>query len=249
MGRGRPQVPWASRGRLQSALEVRTKAICLGIGPDPEQSGPRAPDLGTRGGGEEAANCLKPWPLTKALWRSIRKPICLGIGPGPRTIWAHALSWGHCKGRGRRLLEQAGRLQSALEVRTKADLPQGWALTQNNLSTALRELKRAVGERRGRKLPEEAWPPTKTLWRSIRKPICLKIGPGPRTIWASRSGIWEPRGEKKAANCLSKRRLPTRSDSIRKPICLKIGPGPRTIGASAPGLARQWGRRKRPQVA
>jgi hypothetical protein len=48
---------------------------------------------------------------------------------------------------------------------------------------------------------------------------------------------------------LSKRRLPTRSDSIRKPICLKIGPGPRTIGASAPGLARQWGRRKRPQVA
>ena len=42
---------------------------------------------------------------------------------------------------GRKLLEEAvGAYKSALEVKTKADLPQDWAMTQNNLDTALKEL-------------------------------------------------------------------------------------------------------------
>ncbi len=42
---------------------------------------------------------------------------------------------------GRKLLEQAvAAYRSALEVYTKADLPQDWAQTQNNLDIALEEL-------------------------------------------------------------------------------------------------------------
>ena len=47
--------------------------------------------------------------------------------------------------------------RSALEVRTKAELPQDWARTQNNLGTALRELGRRSGDKeQGRKLLQEA---------------------------------------------------------------------------------------------
>ena len=56
------------------------------------------------------------------------------------------------------MLEQAvAAYQSALEVYTKADLPQGWARTQNNLGLALHDLgTRSGGGGKGRKLLEQA---------------------------------------------------------------------------------------------
>ena len=94
---------------------------------------------------------------------------------------------------------------------------------------------RAVGEQKAASYLNKPWRPTKALWRSIRKPTCLKVGPGPRTIWASRSRIWErAAAEKKAASCLSKPWPHTKAlwRSIQKPTCLRIGPGPRTIWTS-----------------
>jgi tetratricopeptide (TPR) repeat protein len=108
---------------------------------------------------------------------------------------------------GRKLLEQAvAAYKSALEVYTKADLPQDWALTQNDLGLALHDLGTRSGGEEGRKLLEQAVAAYKSAWRSIRKPICLKIGPGPKTIWAPRFMIWERAvgTEEKAANFLSK---------------------------------------------
>jgi tetratricopeptide (TPR) repeat protein len=46
-------------------------------------------------------------------------------------------------------------LCSALEVRTRADLPQPWAQTQNNLGNALRELGARSGAEEGRKLLQD----------------------------------------------------------------------------------------------
>jgi tetratricopeptide (TPR) repeat protein len=58
---------------------------------------------------------------------------------------------------GRKLLAEAvSAHRSALEVRTKADLPQDWAATQNNLGAALRELGMRSSGEEGRKLLAEA---------------------------------------------------------------------------------------------
>ena len=58
---------------------------------------------------------------------------------------------------GRKLLGEAvAAYRSALEVRTKAELPQDWARTQNNLGNALWELGTRSGGEEGRKLLEEA---------------------------------------------------------------------------------------------
>ena len=47
---------------------------------------------------------------------------------------------------GRKLLEEAvGVYSSALEVYTEADLPQDWAMTQNNLGKATRTCRPATG--------------------------------------------------------------------------------------------------------
>src|SRR4029077_10574273 len=58
---------------------------------------------------------------------------------------------------GRKLLGEAvAAHRSALEVRTKADLPQGWAANQNNLGAALQDLGTRSGGEEGRKLLGEA---------------------------------------------------------------------------------------------
>ena len=58
---------------------------------------------------------------------------------------------------GRKLLEEAvAAYRSALEVATKDDLPQRWAVNQNNLGIALRDLGTRSGGEEGRKLLEEA---------------------------------------------------------------------------------------------
>ena len=84
----------------------------------------------------------------------------LRIGRRPRTIWAIALAELGTRSageEGRKLLEDAvAAYRSALEVRTKADLPQDWAKTQNNLGTALAELGTRSGGEEGRKLLEDA---------------------------------------------------------------------------------------------
>ena len=77
-----------------------------------------------------------------------------------------------------KFLEQAvAAFKRALEVKTKADLPQGWARTQNNLGLASGIWERAVGEKKAASRLSKPWPPTEALWKSIRKPICLGIGP------------------------------------------------------------------------
>jgi hypothetical protein len=45
--------------------------------------------------------------------------------------------------------------RSALEVRTRADLPQDWGTTQNNLGAALKFLGQHSGAEEGRKLLED----------------------------------------------------------------------------------------------
>jgi tetratricopeptide (TPR) repeat protein len=58
---------------------------------------------------------------------------------------------------GRRLLHDAlAACRSALEVRTKADLPQDWAMTQSNLGAALYELGIRSRAEEGRKLLQDA---------------------------------------------------------------------------------------------
>jgi tetratricopeptide (TPR) repeat protein len=58
---------------------------------------------------------------------------------------------------GRKLLTDAvAAYRSALEVRTKADLPQDWAQTQNNLGAALRDLGRQLEGEEGLKRQRES---------------------------------------------------------------------------------------------
>ena len=216
----------------QSALEVYTKA-------DSPQDWARTQnnlglalrDLRTRSGGEEGRRLLEQ---AVAAYQSALEVYTKADSP---QDWARTQNnlgfalWdlGARSGgkEGRKLLEQAvAAYQSALEVRTKADLPQDWARTQNNLGTALRDLGTRSGEKKAASCLNRPWPPTKALWRSIRKPTRLRIGPGPRTIWASRFMIWECAvGEKKAASWLSKPWPPFKAlwRSIRKPICLRVG--------------------------
>ena len=71
-----------------------------------------------------------------------------GTGPRPRTTWALALrALGERQGGPeglRRLAEAVDAYLQALTVRTRDDLPQQWARTQNNLGGA-----GALGERQG----------------------------------------------------------------------------------------------------
>ena len=100
--------------------------------------------------------------------------------------------------------------------RSTGEIAADWAPTQNNLGLALQDLGTRSGGEEGRKLLEEAVAASRALWRSMREPICLRIGPRPRTIWASRFGIWErAAAEKKAASCSrGGGRLPKRSGGL-----------------------------------
>ena len=130
---------------------------------------------------------------------------------------------------GRKLLrDSVAALTSALEVRTRADRPQDWAWTQSNLGNVLQELgTRSAGEE-GRKLLRDAVAASPPPWRSIQGSICLRIGRGPRTIWALRlENSGRAAAQTKAANC-SKTLWPLiapRSRSGPGSICLRIGPG------------------------
>ncbi len=187
------------------------------MGPDQQNLGSPLLDLGTRSRGEEARKLLEQ---AVAAYRSALEVYTKADLPHD---WARAQNnlgtvlWAlgtRSRGEeGRKLLEQAvAAYRSALEVRTKADLPQDWAGTQHNLGTALWDLGTRSGGEEGRKLREQAVAAFQSaLGGRGRKPICLRTGPGPRTIWASRSGLWQRAvGEKKAASCLSKSWPPSR---------------------------------------
>ena len=229
----------------RSALEVRTKAdLPQDWARTQSNLGSAFWDLGTRSGGDEGRKLLEQ---AATAYRSALEVYTKADLPQDwaRTqnnlgtaLWDQGTRSGGEEGR--KFLEQAvGAYRSALEVRTKADLPQDRARTQSNLGSAFWDLERAVGETRAASSLSKPWAPTEALWRSIRKPICLRIGPGPRIIWAPRSGIWERAvGETKAASSLSKPWAPTKAlwRSIRKPICLRIGLGPRIIWAPRSGI-------------
>ena len=168
--RGITVEPAKGNVKLKEAAEICQGTLALnqrGKSPrdwasDPEQSGhSRFKNSGRAAAEKKAASCSKtPLPLIAPPSRSLPRPICLRIGPRPRTIWASRFknSGRAAAGEeGRKLLEDAvAAYRSALEVYTKADLPQDWAMTQNNLGTALQELGTRSGGEEGRKLLEDA---------------------------------------------------------------------------------------------
>ena len=93
----------------------------------------------------------------------------------PASLWDLGTRSGGEEGR-KRLTEAIAAYRSALEVYTKADVPQDWAATQNNLGNALRDLGTRSGGQEGRKLLAEAPRPSEALWKSGPKPICRRIG-------------------------------------------------------------------------
>ena len=117
--------------------------------------------------------------------------------------------------------------RSALEVKTKADLPQDWAVTQNNLGIALQELGTRSGGEEGRKLLEERWPliapPSRSMtkadlpqdWARTQNNLGLAL-----QELGTRSGGEEGRKLLEEAWPL----IAPPSRSIPRPICLRIGP-------------------------
>ena len=93
--------------------------------------------------------------VSKCASRFTPKPICLGTGPRRNTISGmcskHEGQIGPAGDKAAGLLDQAVEaFRGALEVCTKADLPQDWARTQNNLGIALMDRGRARQRRQGR---------------------------------------------------------------------------------------------------
>ena len=76
------------------------------------------------------------------------------------------------------MLEQAvAAYQSALEVYTKADLPQVGPGPRTIWASRFGIWERAVGEKKAASCLRKPWLLINALWRSGRKPICLRIGP------------------------------------------------------------------------
>ena len=98
---------------------------------------------------KKAASCSKaPLPPITLRSRSIPGPICLNIGPRLRTTSAIRFknSGGGSEEKKAKLLEGAVvAFRSALEIYTKANLPQYWAMTQNNMGIALAQLASRYG--------------------------------------------------------------------------------------------------------
>ena len=163
--------PWA---RTQNNLGV---ALC---------------ELGTHSGGEEGRKLLegKPLPPSIAPWRSLPKAdLPTGLGPDPeqsgRSRSTESRERAVAGEEGRKLLEGAvAAYRSALEVFTKADLPQDWATTQNNLGLALYAARDAQRRREeGRKLLEDAVAAYRSALEVFTKGrFASGIGRRPRTI-------------------------------------------------------------------
>jgi tetratricopeptide (TPR) repeat protein len=120
-------------------------------------------ELGTRTGGEEGRRLLE------GAVAAFRFALEVETKADPPQSWATAQNnlggalselgtrSGGEEEEGRKLLEGAvAAFRSALEIFTKADLPQPWAQTQNNLGAALYELGTRSGGEEGRKLLEDA---------------------------------------------------------------------------------------------
>ena len=148
----------------QSALEVYTKVdLPHGWALTQNNLGLALHDLGTRSGGAKGRKLLEQavaaYQSALEVYTKADLPHGWALTQNNLGLALHDLgtrSGGG--GKGRKLLEQAGAAyQSALEVYTKADLPQDWARTQNNLGLALHDLgTRSGGGGKGRKLLEQA---------------------------------------------------------------------------------------------
>ena len=219
----RPRTTWASRsGAWASGRGARGGAAAgrggRGLPPGPRRLHPRRPPPGLGHDPEQ---------------------------PGPR-----ARESGRAAG-GRRGGAAAGRggeaYRLALTVRTRDDLPQDWATTQNNLGVALW----ALGERQGGAEGRGGWPrrsrPTARPSPSAPATTCPSTGPRPRTTWASRSRAWASgRGAPEGRGGWPRRSRPSAWPSPSSPATTspRTGPGPRTTWARAPEPGRAAGGRE-----
>ena len=132
---------------FRSALEVYTRqGLAPVLGDNPEQPGHRPRQPGRHAGGAAAADPC----CTGRRGLPLRPPGPHPRGPAP-AVGHNSEQPGHrprppggLRGEGPRaaeLLQQAVEaFRSALQVRTREQLPQDWAMTQNNLGIALRDL-------------------------------------------------------------------------------------------------------------
>jgi tetratricopeptide (TPR) repeat protein len=223
----RPSWPTAPRWR-----SIRKKT-CRKTGPRPRTTW--ALRSGTKRAGRKgprAPRCWRrpSWP-TAPRWRSGRKKTCRRTGPMTQNNLGNALRDQASRTQGTEgtaLLAQAVlAYRSALEVRTKKDLPQDWAMTQNNLGIALSDQASRTQGTEGTALLAQAVLAYRSALEVGRKKTCRKTGPRPRTTWAMRSGT-KRAGRKgpRAPRCWRRPSWPTapRWRSIRKKTCRKTGP-------------------------
>ena len=145
-----------SRRRCRLSLRARGQdqvRSASGLGHDPEQSEHRASrtrDAQRRGRRPQAARRRRCRLSLRA--RGQDQGRCLRIGRDPEQSGQPRFTNGRRSGaeEGRRLLEDAvAAYRSALEVYTKADLPEDWAMTQNNLGSRALRTREAQQRRRG----------------------------------------------------------------------------------------------------
>ena len=232
---------------------------CPRLGQDPEQPGRRAPESGRaaprgRGGWPRRSRPTgRPSPSAPAT-ASPRMGHDPGQ-PGPRARGLGERQGGEGRGGWPRRSEA---YRQALAVVTRDDLPQQWAMTQNNLGTRARgPWASGRGAGGARRLAEavEAYRQAARRLHPRRPPPAT--GPRPRTTWASRSEPGRARQGRRGAGGWPRRSRPTGWPSPSAPATTSpsTGPGPRTTWACAldPGRAAGgpegrggWPRRSRP---
>ena len=128
-------------GAYRAALEVRTRErVPLDWAMTQNNLGNALSILGEREDGTPRGSKRRSAPIAPP-WRSGRASASRCNGPGPRTTSA-ARSRGSASARTapERLEEAVAAYRAALEVRTRERVPLDWAMTQNNLGTALQTL-------------------------------------------------------------------------------------------------------------
>ncbi len=223
------------------------KPICPRTGPDSKQSRMRARRRGRACKRRKAIALLdRRCRRIAARSRSSPKPICPTTGQHCKTI-----SEMRSRTRGSRhgnqaasLLDQAVQaFRNALEFRTKADLPQDWAVTQNNLGLALWEEGLHASGDRATALFDQAAQAFRRVLEVDTQADRPRTGPGRKTISPLRSmGRAGAPVDPRPLPCSIKqcRRIAARSRSTREHLP-RVGPERKTISE-----VRWWTRESAP---
>ena len=124
-----------------------------------------------------------------------------GLWPEPRNAFAWFLiqrgevtepAQGNAK-----LREAVQICQGTLALNPREKSPQDWAMTQNNLGTALNEQGLRSEGAKATELWARRWRPTRAPWRYTLGSSCPRIGPRLKTTWVSRL---KPRGSAPGAS-------------------------------------------------